>query len=70
MSTTQQRAFVRKLAEFLVENQAMKSMALQAGNEAAKEWARLRNTTPLFGSPSVEEAEKQLLEFLFNEKPE
>jgi hypothetical protein len=31
----------------------------------AKDWVKIRQATPLFGYPTVEEAEQQLTEFLF-----
>ena len=58
------RIFIRRLAEFLVGDQVRKSIELQVGKESGKEWAALRGATPLFGYPTVEEAEKVLLEFL------
>jgi hypothetical protein len=66
MPNNQQRAFVSELAHFLVGKQVELSFRLGVGDEHAREWARLRATTPLFGYPSMEEAEKVLLEFLFN----
>lgn len=56
--------FIRQLAQFLAGNQARKSIELEMGKESAKEWAALRATTPLFGYPSVDEAEATLREFL------
>lgn len=66
--------FIIKLAEFLVENQIGKSIALEFEKQNksiplgfpkwASEWARLRSTTPLFGYPSVPEAVEQLKDFL------
>lgn len=56
--------FIRQLAQFLAGDQAKKSIELEMGKESAKEWAALRGTTPLFGYPSVEEAEATLREFL------
>lgn len=67
MPNNQQRAFVSELAHFLVGNQAELSLLLSLGDKRAREWARLRATTPLFGNLSVEEAEKELLEFLFKD---
>lgn len=64
------KLFIRSLAEFLVGNQAGKSIALEIEAKTcpiitwAQEWAKLRGTTTLFGYPSVDEAEKQLKEFL------
>jgi hypothetical protein len=56
--------FIRKLAEYLVEDQAGKSILLQAGNKGAKAWAALRGATPLHGYLTVEEAVATLTEFL------
>ena len=58
-------AFIHKLADWLGgENQARMSIMLQMGRQEAKVWADIRGATPLFGYPSVEEAEKLLTEFL------
>lgn len=56
--------FIKRLAEYLVKDQAKKSIQLEMGSPAAKEWAALRRETPLFGYPTVEEAERTLTEFL------
>lgn len=64
MAAERKKQFIHELAVFLVGNQARKSIELEMGKESAKEWARLRNATPLFGYPTVEEAEAQLSEFL------
>jgi hypothetical protein len=56
--------FIKALAEFLVEDQAHKSILLEIGAKEGKQWAKLRGETPLFGYPTVEEAEEQLTEFL------
>ena len=56
--------FVHALAAFLAGGQAMKSIELQMGKESAKQWAALRATTPLFGYPTIEEAEQTLREWL------
>jgi hypothetical protein len=56
--------FIKKLARYLVGDQARKSIELQMGKQDAKEWADIRGATPLFGYPTVEEAEKKLTEFL------
>lgn len=64
------KLFIRELAEFLVDNQAGKSISLQVEGERPSIlkwpllWQRLRGATPLFGYPTVEEAEKELTEFL------
>jgi len=74
MSNERKEEFIVKLAEFLVNNQVGKRIALQAESQQktippgfpqwASEWAQLRSATPLFGYPSVEEAVEQLKEFL------
>lgn len=64
--------FIARLARFLAENQAVKSMALEVETKRpplvsprwAREWADLRAASPLFGYPTVEEADAQLREFL------
>jgi len=56
--------FIRQLAEFLVGDQAAKGIELQMGRKSAQQWALLRSKTPLSGYPTVDEAEKQLQEFL------
>lgn len=61
---TRKQLFIRELAEYLVGDQVRMSIRLQAGSEDAKTWARLRGTTPLFGYPTVKEAEDKLKEFL------
>ncbi len=64
------KRFIKELASFLVGNEAGKSVMLQMEHSRqpiipfAKEWASLRSTTPLMGYLSVEEAEKQLQDFL------
>jgi len=60
----QKAIFIKKLARYLVGDQARQSIELQMGKQSAKEWAELRGATPLFGYPSVEEAEKVMTEFL------
>jgi len=63
------RAFVRQLAVYLADKQALRSIALEMGEQHAKEWAALRATTPLFGYPTMDEAEQQLAKWLGLEKP-
>ena len=58
------KEFIHQLSEFLVGNQAVKSIGLESGNKFAEEWAALRSCTPLRGYPTVEEGEKVLEEFL------
>ena len=61
----QKKVFIRVLAEYLVgTNQVWKSIEIEMGKQSGLEWSKLRSTTPLFGYPSVEEAEQQLTEFL------
>lgn len=65
MNPSQRKSeFIRQLAVYLVGDQARKSIELAMGNEAAQKWAELRNATPLFGYPTVSEAEEILSEFL------
>lgn len=56
--------FIRRLAEYLVEDQAEKSILLEMGDGRGKAWATLRGATPLHGYPTVEEAVETLTEFL------
>ena len=58
------KLFIKQLACFLSENHVRKSIDLELGNAYAKEWAKLRQSTPIFGNPTVEETEKELIEFL------
>jgi len=63
-------AFIKQLAHFLVADQAGKSVMLEIEAVSApvipwaREWAKLRDATPLFGYPTVEEAEAALMDFL------
>ena len=61
---TLKQIFIHRLAEYMVKDQAMKSIELEMGKPSAKEWAAMRSLTPLHGYPTVEEAEKVLTEFL------
>jgi len=59
--------FIHALAEYLAgTNQVEMSTKLRLCSETAeaKTWAALRGLTPLFGYPTVEEAEKILDDFL------
>ena len=62
--------FVRELAKYLQEDAPIKSIRLEAERRGVgrfkdmEQWAALRATTPLFGYPSVENAEKQLADWL------
>lgn len=61
--------FIRALAEFLAgTNQVRMSLALSMPRSelhaVAELWRDVRQATPLFGYPSVEEAEAELREFL------
>ena len=58
------RRFIHQLAEFLAGDSARKSIELQMKKTWALEWTALRNETPLFGWQTVEEAERELTEFL------
>jgi hypothetical protein len=60
------RAFVRLLAEELAgARSAEMSIRLELGSEDAKRWAKLRDVSPLMGWQNVDEAERQLAEWLF-----
>lgn len=56
--------FIHQLAVFLADEPARKSIELQMEKTSGKEWAALRDETPLFGYPTVAEAEAALTEFL------
>jgi hypothetical protein len=58
------QAFIKELAKFIAGDSARKSIELQMGKESAKEWAKLKMASPVFGYATVEEAEKQLTDFL------
>lgn len=58
------KEFIRALAVFLAGSSAEKSIELEMGKQSAKEWATLRQATPLFGYQAIDEAEKVLREFL------
>jgi hypothetical protein len=62
--TKDRQRFIRALAEFLVGNQVEQSIGLQLGKQSAKDWAKLRSATPLFGYPTVDEAFPVLCAFL------
>lgn len=56
--------FIQELAQYLVGNQAAMSIGLAMEDPQAIQWARIRQATPLFGYPTVEEAEEILTKFL------
>lgn len=56
--------FIRTLAEFFVNDAAGKSIQLQLQMPWAVQWAKMRQATPLFGYPTIEEAVETLTEFL------
>lgn len=60
-------AFIKELAKYLVATQTTRSVQLQLPGSVsyfeAVQWRSLRATTPLFGYPTVEEAEQQLAEW-------
>lgn len=58
------KLFVKALAEYLVKDQASKSIRLGMNSPTAVEWAKLRSTTPLQGYPTQEEAEATLSKWL------
>lgn len=57
-------AFIKALANYLVRDQAKRSIQLEMGSSDAKEWAEMRSLTPLMGYPTVDEAVQVLKEFL------
>lgn len=57
-------AFIKVLANYLVRDQAKRSIQLEMGSSDAKEWAEMRSLTPLMGYPTVDEAVQVLKEFL------
>lgn len=61
---TMKKAFIKRLAEYFVVDQAKWSIKLSMNSADAKTWSELRNLTPLRGYPTLEEAEKVLSEFL------
>jgi hypothetical protein len=65
MSREERKAhFIRQLSEYLVGDQANKSIELQMQKPDALMWAKVRGATPLHGYPTVDEAEAILKEFL------
>lgn len=58
--------FVHELARYLVEKQVNNSIKLTVdpGDREMLQWVALRATTPLFGYPSVDDATKELAEWL------
>jgi hypothetical protein len=56
--------FIEVLAEYLVKDQATRSIRLEMGDSEAKMWAKVRGATPLFGYPTQTEAVKLLREWL------
>jgi len=63
--TARQEEFIKALAKFLAGDPATKSIELELGKQWAKEWAALRQTTPVGGYCSVADAEVVLKEWLF-----
>lgn len=63
---SEQRAdFLQALAEYLAGPLSVEhSIRLQLSEPHAVLWAKMRQATPLFGYPTVEEARGQLAEFL------
>lgn len=70
MSDGRKKQFILRLAEYLVENQAGKSIALtmepsNAPVKWATEWSRVRTASPVrSGYPTLEEAVEDLTKFL------
>lgn len=63
------KVFIKHLAEYLAgTNQVEMSIKLGMGDRQAKMWAAMRETSPLHGYPTVEEAESTLTSFLIEEK--
>jgi len=62
---TRRERFIKNLAEYLVLDQAEKSIRLEMKDPAALLWAELRGATPLFGYSTVNEA-MVILERWFN----
>ena len=70
MSGGRKKQFILRLAEYLVENQAGKGIALSIESASApikwaSEWSRVRSASPVrSGYPTIEEAVKDLTDFL------
>jgi len=64
---TRKELFIVQLAEFLVGDQALKSIKLEMGDIFAKQWAELRGVSPLSGYPTLEEAIETLTQFFESE---
>lgn len=60
------KEFIAALAEYLVGNQTMMSIRLEAGEQNAIMWSKVRHTTPLFGYPTIEEAKATLEAWLLS----
>jgi len=66
--STRRDEFIKMLAEYLAgPNQAEMSIRLEMGHEDARVWSMLRDASPLFGYPSVDDAEQRLKKFLLEE---
>jgi hypothetical protein len=63
--TEKQDRFVKALAAFLVNRQAVKSVQVELGGADALEWAAIRNALPSLGWATTEEAEAILRKFLW-----
>lgn len=59
-------AFFAQLAAYLVDQQVKMSIRLEVdpGDPEARQWCLMRQATPLFGYPTVAEAEAQLRDWL------
>jgi hypothetical protein len=64
LRASMKKRFIRALANYLVGDEAMKSIELEMGCESAQEWSALRLETPLSGYHTVDEAEAILTAFL------
>jgi hypothetical protein len=63
------KLFVRRLAEYLAGDAAEMSTRLEMQDPRAQKWAKLLDATPLFGWPTVDEAEQQLTKWLLGGTP-
>jgi hypothetical protein len=66
---TRKEEFIRRLAEYLVENEAAKGIAVGLESAAApvkwaSEWAKVRAASPVSGYTSIAEAVEKLKNFL------
>ena len=62
-------AFIKALAVFFTKDQMRRSIEVELKLPYAIAWATVRSYTPLTGWPTIDEAEKQLREFLSDKEP-